>query len=179
MFCEKNDDDLVYGEDKTRDIVDALIRRDGYKCFYCVEPLSEDDASKYYRTVDHYHSIDWCRKKGWPGEDVHGMANLVLAHRVCNASKSNREWLEDGTLAPRPRTRQPRTPRPDVCTTCTSGRKLLPGEKCPICNSGPQPRKSPTALKRSPTLCDHANFHCYFCFLQIVPRVRPLQLGDN
>src|SRR5690606_2665227 len=167
---DKHDDDLLYGEDPTRAIVNALIRRDGDDCVYCEIPFSDDQDSKWSRTVDHYHSIDWCRKQGWSATDTHGMANLRLSHRVCNSVKSNREWLEDGTLAPKA-SRPVKAPRPDHCNTCNSGRKLYPGERCAICNGGAQPTTAPTMLKRSPTLCDHRQYFCSFCFV-IQPELR-------
>lgn len=166
----KHDDELMYGENPTREIVAALIRRDGDNCVYCDLPFHEDKESKWSRTVDHYHSIDWCRKQGWSAIDTHGMPNLRLSHKTCNSVKSNRTWQEDGTLSPR-RVRMPKAPHPEVCTTCRSGRKLYPGETCAICGSGAQPTTAPTMLKRSPTLCDHDEFHCSFCYV-IQPDLR-------
>lgn len=168
---DTHDDDLLYGEVPTREIVQALVRRDGDQCVYCDVPFAPGQDSKWSRTVDHYHSIDWCRKQGWSAQDTHGMANLRLAHRACNSVKSNREWLEDGTLAPKPNPRPVKVARPTICTTCNSGRKLYPGETCVICGGGAQPTTAPTMIKRPPTLCDHRTYLCSFCFV-IQPELR-------
>ncbi len=54
----------------------ALIERDGRGCFYCFEPMSDEDAS-----VEHLVSLH----KGGPNH----MDNMVLAHRACNGRVGN------------------------------------------------------------------------------------------
>lgn len=54
----------------------ALIERDGKGCFYCLEPMTDEDTS-----VEHLVSVH----KGGPNH----MDNLALAHRTCNARVGN------------------------------------------------------------------------------------------
>jgi len=162
--------------DTQRDvIVDALVQIYGDNCFYCEKDFVDEQDHRYSRTVDHYHSQDWCKKQGYSFEQTHGMQNLVLAHKVCNSQKSNREWLEDGTLAPRGRQRPVKLPRPEYCETCASGRLLLFGETCEVCGSGPQPAQAPKMYQRTPKECSHSGpEHCWMCYLGFVERVTEL-----
>lgn len=54
----------------------ALIERDGNNCFYCLDPMADDDAS-----VEHLVSVH----KGGPNH----LDNMALAHRACNARVGN------------------------------------------------------------------------------------------
>lgn len=167
--------------DTQRDVVvDALVQIYGDECFYCPAPFVDEQDHKYSRTVDHYHSQNWCRTQGYSFEDTHGIHNLVLAHKVCNSNKSDRVWLEDGTLSPRGRVRAPKAPRPKLCETCFSGRLLFIGEVCPDCGSGPQPASSPTAYQVRPRDCSHSGYEfCYMCFLGMIPRANPLPFSGG
>lgn len=167
--------------DTQRDLlVDALVQIYGDRCFYCPEKFVNEQDHKFSRTVDHYHSQDYCKKNGFSFEETHGLENLVLSHKLCNSNKSNREWLEDGTLAPRGRVRPVKKPRPEVCETCYSGRLLFIGENCPDCGSGPQPASAPKAYQVSPKECSHAGYeHCWLCFLGFVARKTPLESFTN
>lgn len=158
--------------DTQRDVlVDALVQIYGDECFYCDVEFINEENHKYSRTVDHYHSQDYCKKHGFSFIETHGIQNTVLAHKVCNSNKSNREWREDGTLAPRGRERKAKSPRPELCDTCFSGRLLLVGEKCARCGSGPQPATAPRAYQRKPKECSHDGpEYCWRCFLGQVPR---------
>lgn len=167
---------ISYTETPKKEIQAALIARDGDKCAYCPEPFDEGDNDKHSRTIDHYHSVDYGRRNGWTEDEIHGFDNLRLAGKSCNAKKSNREWLEDGTLAPRGRERRAKVPRPELCETCMSGRLLFIGETCEICGSGPQPASAPSSTQKSPKQCSHAGFdHCWMCFIGLVPRKSALQ----
>lgn len=152
-------------------LVDALVQIYGDECFYCDKPFVDEQEHKYSRTIDHHQSKDYCRKNSFSFEETHGMQNLRLCHRVCNHSKSNREWLENGKLAPRSRPRPVKRPRSPVCNICMSGRLLLNGETCPDCGSGPQPANSPGAYQKTPKECSHKGIdHCWWCYLGFVPR---------
>lgn len=167
--------------DTQRDLlVDALVQLYGDRCFYCPIEFTNEENHKYSRTVDHYHSQDYCKKNGFDSMATHGMKNLVLAHKVCNSNKSNREWREDGTLEPRGRVRVPKGPRPELCETCMSGRLLLVGETCPVCNSGPQPATAPKMYQKTPKECSHSGMdHCYMCYLGFTPRKSPLEWSSD
>lgn len=167
--------------DTQRDVlVDALVQVYGDECFYCDIPFVDEQDHKHSRTIDHYHSQDWCRNSGRSFEETHGMENLVLAHKVCNSQKSNREWLDDGTLAPRGRVRTVKAPRPAVCDTCVSGRLLLIGETCPDCGSGPQPANAPKMYQKSPKECTHSGLdHCWMCYLGFLPRESEFADGET
>lgn len=162
--------------DTQRDLlVDALVQMYGEACAYCEHEFVNEQDHKYSRTIDHYHSQDWCRRNGYSFDETHGIKNLVLAHKICNSNKSNREWLEDGTLAPKGRVRAVKKPRPVLCETCFSGRLLFIGETCDDCGSGPQPAPAPAAYQVSPKECSHSGFsHCWMCWLGMVKRVDPL-----
>lgn len=170
--------DYNYADTQRDILVDALVQVYGDGCFYCPAPFVNEENHKHSRTVDHYHSQDYCKKQGFDFMATHGMQNLVLAHKVCNSNKSNRAWLEDGTLEPRGRVRTPKAPRPEICETCASGRLLLLGETCPHCGSGPQPATAPKMYQKTPKECSHAGMHhCWMCYLGFVPRETPL--GEN
>lgn len=158
--------------DTQRDLlVDALARIYGDVCFYCDCEFVNEQDHKRSRTVDHYHSQDYCKKNGYTFEQTHGLENLRLSCKSCNSNKSNREWLDDGTLAPRGRVRPVKAPRPEFCDTCVSGRILRIGERCPDCGGGPQPAGSPKAYQLPVKECTHDGvYYCRYCFVGIIPR---------
>ncbi|PVX84320.1 HNH endonuclease [Paraburkholderia unamae] len=61
--------------------VRALLKRDGDACFYCAQPMSEED-----RTVEHLVA----RSHGGPNH----LSNMVLAHRLCNANAGHLSAME-------------------------------------------------------------------------------------
>lgn len=162
---------IHYKNTPKKEIVAALIERDGDICAYCPKPFDEAREGPMSRTIDHYHSVDYGTRNGWTDDEIHGFDNLRLAHRECNSRKSNREWIAEGVLEPRGRTKAPKAPRPEMCDTCMSGRLLLPGENCLDCGSDPQPRVAPRSTQKTPKECSHAGYdHCWLCFLGMVPR---------
>lgn len=171
----RQDPAINYVDDKKSDIVAALIARDGDICFYCPEPFSGDSNDKFGRTIDHYHSVDWCKRQGLPFLKIHGMENLVLAHKACNSKKSNRAWLDDGTLEPRARDAKVHVERVPICDTCMTGRLLYPGEFCHVCGVGARPSVAPAMLQRRPSECDHSTTHCWGCHIGIIPRKRAME----
>lgn len=171
----RQDPEMNYVDDSKADIIAALIERDGDSCMYCPQPFDPDSNDKHGRTIDHYHSVDYGRKQGWDFLKIHGMQNLVLAGKSCNSKKSNRAWLEDGTLESRGRQKGPAVLRIDVCDTCSTGRLLYPGEFCPDCGIGARPEVAPSMLQRRPNECDHDQFHCYMCFIGHIPRKRAME----
>ncbi len=161
-----------YIDTPKRETIVFLVARDGDQCAYCDVPFRDEQDHRHSRTVDHYHSIDWCRRQGWTMDKIHDAENLVLAHKMCNSVKSNRAWQEDGTLEPRGRIRAPKVHKVPICITCESGRLLLHGEVCTVCGSGPQPATAPRHLQRQPKDCDHHRHHCFMCFIGHIPRSR-------
>lgn len=167
-------DTLNYIESSRQDIRTALEYRDGPDCFYCGRDLDLEN-----RTIDHVVSQREGRRRGWELESIHGISNLVLACKKCNAKKGDRMLDENGTIPPRPESRKQRrlakAARKDVCGTCRSGRLLLIGQECPDCGSGPQPERWPTAYKRSPKECQHGvnGEHCWMCVV-VSPELRVL-----
>lgn len=160
-------DRLNYLESSRQDIRAALEDRDGPDCFYCGCELDLEN-----RTIDHVVSQREGRIRGWELESLHGLGNLRLACRPCNSLKGDRMLTEDGSIPARPMSRKVkravRAARPDICKTCMSGRKLAIDEICPVCDSGPQPLRTPTYYKRDPKECTHGDAdpmeHCWMCF---------------
>lgn len=162
---------LSYIDSPRRDLVKALEKIHGPDCFYCDEPLNKDN-----RTIDHVVSQSEGKRRGWERSTIHGIDNLRLACRPCNALKGDRDLDEEGNIVPRPISgRKRRKQRPDVCTECMSGRKLLIGQTCPVCDSGPMPERTPTAYKSSPKVCQHGHGepleHCWICMI-VAPELR-------
>lgn len=160
-----------------RTLVKTLRARDGDTCAYpgCGKEMdfkTKDTARS--ATIDHREPQGWCRANGWTEEEIWDLSNLDLQCKSCNADKGDRRYNPDGTLPPKPQSRKARRiqrgPRPDVCSTCYSGRILLIGETCPDCNSGPQPTY-PTAYQRRSSECPHSGpYSCWACTLGIVER---------
>lgn len=166
--------ELNYLRDSKQEILAALIERDGDQCAYCEKTDFHSDPNHVNgRTIDHYHSIDFCTSEGWDSEDTHSLSNLRLACKTCNARKSNRRWLPDGTLEPRGRVKV-HVPRPEICDTCMNGRLLLKDEICDVCGSDPQPRSFPAYAQKRPKDCSHGFVdpadHCWLCVIGLVER---------
>lgn len=161
-------EELMYHETPRPVFVSAIEDRDGPGCFYCGKELGPGE-----KTVDHIVSRREGKRRGWEESSIHAIGNCVIACRPCNALKGDRPLNEDGTIPPRPMSRKARklqrAQRPEVCTTCRSGRKLKVDETCPVCYSGPQPVKYPTYYKRSPKVCGHGwdnpLEHCWGCLV--------------
>lgn len=161
-----SDNILNYIESSRSDIRAALEERDGPDCFYCDGELDLEN-----RTIDHVVSQREGRRRGWEVDSIHGLGNLVLCCRPCNALKGDRMLLDDGSIPPRPLSRKAkkaaRSARPEVCNTCRSGRKLRVDETCSVCYSGAQPVGYPTFYKKSPRDCSHgwddSMDHCMGC----------------
>lgn len=69
------------GREKTLPLFNALLTRDGAKCFYCDIDTSEDD-----RSLEHVVPI----AHGGPNH----LSNLVLAHRKCNSDAGHMSAME-------------------------------------------------------------------------------------
>lgn len=180
MEIPKGCEDYNYVDTQRDLLIDALVQMHGDNCAYCPQPFVNEQDHKFSRTIDHYHSKDFCKKNGFSFMETHGLVNLVLAHKLCNSNKSNREWQKDGTLAPRGRIRRPKSPRPIICDTCYSGRLLFVGEVCSDCGSGPQPAVAPRAHQVSPKECSHSGYQtCWLCWLGMVERKEPFPLKES
>lgn len=156
-------------------LISVLVELHGDMCYYCQNEFVDTENAKRSRTVDHYHSQDFCKKNDYTFEQIHGISNLVLACKSCNAIKSNRQWTQDNTLEPKIQVKMPKAARPEYCEHCYSGRLLLIGEKCDICGSVPQPRSAPSTYQLRPKECPHDGpWHCWQCYIGHVPRVSPL-----
>ena len=148
-----------------QEAVELLIQRDGDFCFIC----GKNFGKKEKRTIDHW--VPLSKGGSW------NISNLRLAHKACNLWKGDRIPLEDGTIPEPPKSnsefkkkRIRKQSRPKVCNICMSGRILLPGERCNVCNSGPQPVIFPGWAKRRSSECDHKIYHCYACILGFARR---------
>ena len=73
-----------------------LAELHGDMCYYCQNEFTDTQDDALSRTIDHYHSQEYCEENGWSFLDTHGITNLVLAHKKCNARKSNRRWTVEG-----------------------------------------------------------------------------------
>jgi len=143
-----------------QEAVDLLSVRDGYFCFICKEKF----GAKEKPTLDHWIPIS----KG----GTWNIENLRLAHKSCNLWKGDRVPLEDGSIPERPKPKSSygqkrirKQNRPKVCNTCMSGRLLSVGERCNVCNSGPEPIIFPAWAKRKSFECDHYIYHCFACIV--------------
>lgn len=142
--------------------------RDGPNCFY--PPCGKPFKTKEEITFDHW--IPQSKGGTWD------LPNLRLMHKRCNAIKGDDMPLPDGTLPEKKRElnsaerrAQRRAVRVEVCNTCMSGRILLEGEECPVCGSGPMPRRFPQSLKKPSPQCDHNVHWCWACSIGLVDRV--------
>src|SRR5687767_2553221 len=129
------------------EVINILRHRDGDGCFLGKHQFGSDDEI----TFDHWMPQSWCFANGWTYEQVWDISNLRLACKPCNAKKGDLIPVDDFTVPVRePKARPIRVPRPEACDTCMNGHLLLPGETCPDCGSGPQPKSAPRSLTVSP-----------------------------
>lgn len=144
-------------------VILQLTNRDGYRCMFpgCTLPFSEKDPP----TIDHWYPLSIF------GDE--SLENFRLMHFKCNNKKGNIIPNEDGTLdimVRRPKISKQR--RPIICNLCLSGRILIKGETCPVCNSGPQPPIFHTSMKKLPAHCPHSGDHwCRHCCIGIIKRL--------
>lgn len=161
------------------EIIEALVKRDGLVCDHpdCEKTLDLNaPEGPWLVTIDHREPQSWGRNNGWTEEQIWDLDNLGLMHKKCNADKGDRRYREDGTLEPKPVNRflyrrEKRAERPEICTSCNSGRDLGPNEVCLACGSGPMPERFPRWAKVSSPECDHELFWCWACSIGIVERV--------
>lgn len=157
-------------------IVLELSYRDGWKCMYpgCEIEFDTDPDARHSITIDHVYPQAKAREAGWTYEMIWATANLQLMGKICNAKKSDRVYDENGMLPRRGRERTVKGQRPEWCEMCESGRLLYPGEECPECFSGPQPRAFPATLQKTPKECSHgwtnSGDHCWMCVVGFVER---------
>lgn len=147
------------------EVIQELIARDGDFCsFYDCPGDRYKFTNENFRTIDHHVP----RSKG--GTD--DMENYRLMHFKCNNKKSDRLYLEDGTLEPLPyREPKNKTVKRDPCETCYEGRLLLKGELCPVCGISPMPASAPAYSQKRPKDCSHAGEdHCWACYLGFAER---------
>lgn len=157
-----------------REIVEALIKRDGYACYLCEDPYTEDDGP----TIEHVTPL--ARGGTWD------MENLKLAHRLCNQRKGDRIFI-DGVLETktrkigyRERSANKQQILDQFCGLCYDGRLLFPSEQCDDC--GREAKEFPWTLKKQPKECDHSKFWCWACSIGIYDRTPAwvtLMTGDD
>lgn len=151
------------------EILEAIAQRDGFHCYLCNKHFTD----KAPPTIDHYIPLS-------RGGDWH-IDNLKLAHRICNVRKGNRIFV-DGKLEPikkresyAARKAKKRKALDDLCGSCHNGRRLGHGERCKKCGAEPGGTLVPQYLWRRPNDCDHDNYACWLCLIDIVPRKSTLE----
>lgn len=153
------------------DLIAALIERDGTKCMFpgCGAELdfSITEGPREV-TLDHWIAQWYGKEHGWTMDQIWSVDNLRLMEKKCNAKKGDRIPNEDGTLPLKVEStfkfrRQKRAERPEVCTSCQSGRLLGPNEWCNACGSGPNPGRYPKWRQMGVRDCDHDLFYCVSC----------------
>ena len=112
--------EILYGVQTWEEVWAAVISLYGDSCAYCDKPWETE--GKWSRTIDHYHSQHYGKQQHWKYERINGLDNLRPCHKICNSIKANREWVEDGVLAPKPKARSEKVPHNPVCQTCEAGR---------------------------------------------------------
>lgn len=157
-----------------QEIVDILRKRDGFACYLCPEPYTEELGP----TIDHVKPLS----KGGTWD----LDNLKLAHRKCNQEKGDREFI-NGVLEPKNRRigyRERKQSKQQVldafCELCYSGRLLLPEEVCPECDR--EAVAFPWTLKKEPKNCDHSTFWCWICSIGVYerkPAILDIIAGDG
>ena len=157
-----------------QEIVDILRKRDGFACYLCPEPYTDELGP----TIDHVKPLS----KGGTWD----LDNLKLAHRKCNQEKGDREFV-DGVLEPKNRRigyRERKQSKQQVldafCELCYSGRLLLPEEVCPECDR--EAVANPWSMKREPNACDHDRFWCWACAIGVYerkPAILDIIVGDG
>lgn len=165
------------------ELIAQLRKRDGINCQHpdCGLPLDFEagEDSPLLTTIDHWMPQYFGKANDWSMEEIWALSNLKLMHKKCNAKKGDLIPNEDGTL-PQKKTREwrnrraKRIERPEVCTSCNSGRDLGEGEFCRACGSGPQPARLPRWRQVKPHECDHEDFFCWACHLDPELRVTAL-----
>lgn len=146
------------------DLVDYLAARDGFACYLCPKPFTDEHRP----TIDHVQPL----AKGGTWE----IFNLKLAHRKCNQEKADRVFLEDGTLEVKPRRigyRERKMSKQTIldafCEECNDGRLLWPGDICPFCEKGAV--AFPWTTRMEPRDCSHSGpWWCWSCSIGIVAR---------
>lgn len=145
-----------------QEIVEILTARDGFACYLCPEPYTDDLGP----TIDHVMPLS--KGGSWDLE------NLKLAHRKCNQEKGDREFI-DGVLEPKNRRigyRERKQSKQSIldafCDLCFDGRTLLPAEICPRCAR--EAVAYPWTLKKEPKSCDHSTFWCWACTIGLYER---------
>lgn len=154
-----------------KDKINILLKRDGNTCAICFNSFKD----KKDITLDH-----WIPRSVGGSDDID---NLKLAHKKCNAWKSDRIPNEDGTIPPKPprsnlldRKRRKKEILESLCTDCYDGRLLLEGESCPYCGTPAGPEDWPHWAKRPANKCDHTPPEwCWACSIGIVER-KPVYL---
>lgn len=152
-----------------RDLVKALVGRDGKHCYLCNKPFSNNNRP----TIDHIKPLS--KGGSWHFD------NLALAHLACNQDKADREFV-NGVLEPKQRRlsyqqrkRLRRVAIDTFCDLCNNGRLLLENEHCPECDRTPGGTTVPMYLWRQPKECDHSDTACWLCFVGIVERESALE----
>jgi hypothetical protein len=149
-----------------KDKIKLVKERDGFTCAICFKDFKTNSDV----TLDH-----WIPRSAGGSEDV---SNLRLAHKKCNAWKSDRIPNEDGSIPPRPpranyqdRRRRKQEILESLCTDCYDGRLLLQEETCPYCGSLAGPEDWPHWAKKPANKCDHTPPEwCWACSIGIVDR---------
>jgi hypothetical protein len=153
-----------FGPDTNRaEIVEELAKRDGFQCYLCDAPFTQDNLP----TIDHVWPLS--KGGGWDRD------NLKLACRSCNQDKGNRVFV-DGNLEPkhrkigyRERKANKQAAIESYCELCYSGRLLLEDETCPECLRGSVPWSWQYKLK--PSECPHSGrFWCWMDASGIIDR---------
>jgi hypothetical protein len=159
-----------------------LIERDGDVCQWPSGCEFEWDEKNHIRTIDHRYPKFLARQEGWTAEEIDHIDNLQLMCKFHNTIKGHQLPDDEGKFQITRREPKPiRAPRPEICDLCLSGRILLIGEVCPVCESGPQPLKYPGSLQRKPKECDHSTHHCWRCVVDDpslrVPAIQRIAFG--
>jgi HNH endonuclease len=143
------------------EIIDIVTKRDGYQCYLCPAPFSEQRGMEM--TLDHVLPLS--RGGTWVVD------NIKFAHRKCNQEKADRIFLEDGSLEPREirlgyaqRKQNKEQILANFCELCENGRMLMPEEYCPDCFRGAT--QWPQTMKRTPSECSHSGFE--WCWLEAI-----------
>lgn len=153
------------------ELVRQLVARDGLECqFPGANHILDLNITEgpLEPTIDHHIPQWYGKENGWTQEQIWDLSNLKLMCKAHNAKKGERVPNEDGSLPPRVEStfkfrRQKRAQRPEICTSCKSGRLLGPNEWCNACGSGPNPGRYPKWRQMSVRDCDHDLFYCVSC----------------
>lgn len=152
-----------------RQIIEALVQRDGPGCFYCRAELLDDEI-----TFDHFVP----RSKG--GENT--VENFRISCQPCNNRKGDRHPAEAKVLVPQPRPSRKHRRAEKVkvrklritCDACLNGRRLDQRMICGACGRLPLPPHRNHMYRKDMGKCDHANTWCGMCSIFDELRVAPL-----